>query len=150
MGHGWWRPSSSKLEPLLSFTIRDDPVKGVKDIGSFVGAANFYCRHVKNFTFASAILTDLIKKNASWRWGDAEKKAFQDLKGKLKEVSVLGVPKPVREIIKITDACDIGGGGSLYQWQRLSQEVFASVEADYHTLGVDTRGYLKHPYPEDG
>ena len=50
----------------------------------------------------------------------------------------------------ITDACDIGGGGSLYQWQRLSQEVFASVEAEYRTLGMDTRVYLKHPYPEDG
>ena len=90
MGHGWWRPSSEKLEPLLSFTRRDDPVKGVKDIRSFVCAASFYRRQVKKLTFASAILTDLTKKNASWRWGDAEKKAFQDLKDKLKEVSVLG------------------------------------------------------------
>ena len=72
------------------------------------------------------------------------------MKDKLKEVSVLGVPKPVGEIIMITEACDIGGGGSLYQWQRLSQDIFATVEAEYRTLGVDTRGYLKHPYPEDG
>ena len=43
--------------------------KGLHDAHSFIGACNFYRRHIKNFTYTSAILTDLIKKSTTWRLG---------------------------------------------------------------------------------
>ena len=45
----------------------EDPKKGLHDVRTFIGACNFYRHHIKNFTYTSAILTDLIKKSTTWR-----------------------------------------------------------------------------------
>ena len=65
VGYGWWKPAASKMQPLQDMQIRDDPKKGLHDVRSFVGACNFYRRHIHNFTYSSAPLTDLIKKTYS-------------------------------------------------------------------------------------
>ena len=54
MGYGWWKPAESKMQPLQDMQIRDDPKKGLHDVRSFVGACNFYRRHIHNFTYSSA------------------------------------------------------------------------------------------------
>ena len=43
----------------------EDPKKGLHDVRSFIGACNFYRRHIKNFTYTNANLTDLIKKKST-------------------------------------------------------------------------------------
>ena len=43
----------------------EDPKKGLHDVRSLIGACNFYRRHIKNFAYTSAILTDLIKKRTT-------------------------------------------------------------------------------------
>ena len=68
VGYGWWKPAASKMQPLQDMQIRDDHKKGLHDVRSFVGACNFYRRHIHNFTYSSAPLTDLIKKTTPWRW----------------------------------------------------------------------------------
>ena len=60
VGYGCWKPAVSKMQPLQDMQIRDDPKKGLHDVGSFVGACNFYRRRIHNFTYSSAPLTDLI------------------------------------------------------------------------------------------
>ena len=47
----------------------EEPKKRLNDVRSFIGACNFYRRHINNFTYTSAILTYLIKKSTTWRWG---------------------------------------------------------------------------------
>jgi len=42
--------------------------------------ASWYRRFVENFSRISAPLTRLTGKNARWQWGEAEKRAFQQLK----------------------------------------------------------------------
>ena len=66
VGYGWWKPAASKMQPLQDMQIRDDLKKGLHDVRSFVGAYNFYRRHIHNFTYSSAPLTDLIKKTTPW------------------------------------------------------------------------------------
>ena len=56
-GYGWTKPAASKMQPL-----QDMQKKGLHDVRSFVGACNFFRRHIHNFTYSSAPLTDLIKK----------------------------------------------------------------------------------------
>ena len=51
--YGWWKPATSKMQPLQDMQIRDYPEKGTCD---------FYRRHIHNFTYSSGPLTDLIKK----------------------------------------------------------------------------------------
>ena len=62
VGYGWWKPAASKMQPLQDVQICDYPKKGLQDVRSFVGACNFYMRHIHNFTYSSAPLTGLIKK----------------------------------------------------------------------------------------
>ena len=97
------------MQPLQDMQIRDDPKKGLHDVRSFIGACNFYRRHIHNFTYSSAPLTDLIKKTNPWRWTDKEEACFQELKRKISSTNCLGVPRPKDEIILVTDACDVGG-----------------------------------------
>ena len=65
--HGWLTPEASKAKPLMDAEGRhEDPKNGLHDACSFIGACNFYRRHIKIFTYTSAILTDLIKKSTTW------------------------------------------------------------------------------------
>ena len=89
----------------------EDPKKGLHDVRSFIGACNFYRRHIKNFTYTSAVLTDLIKKSTTWRWGPQEQQAFDELKDKVANAKCLGVPRAQGEIILVTDASNVGGVG---------------------------------------
>ena len=110
VGYGWWKPAASKMQPLQDMQIRDDPIKGLHDVRSFVGACNFYRRHIHNFTYSSAPLTDLIKRTTPWRWTVREEEWFQELKKKIASSNCLGVPRPKGEIVLNTDASDVGGG----------------------------------------
>ena len=114
VGYGCWKPAASKMQPLQDVQIRDDPIKGLQDVWSFIGACTFYRRHIHNFTYSSAPLTDLVKKTNPWRWTDQEEACFQELNKKISSPNCLGEPHPKGEIILVTDACDVGGGGVPY------------------------------------
>ena len=48
VGYGWWTPAASKAKPLMDAKVRhEDPKKGLHDVRSFIGACNFYRRHIK-------------------------------------------------------------------------------------------------------
>ena len=137
VGYGWWTPAASKAKPLMDAKVRhEDPKKGLHDARSFIGACNFYRRHIQNFTYTSAILTDLIKKSTTWRWGPQEQQAFDELKDKVANAKCLGVPRAQGEIILVTDASSVGGGGTLYQWQALEKEEFDSAIFQWGTEGL--------------
>ena len=103
VGYGWWKPAVSKMQPLQDMQIRDD-------VRTFVGGCSFYRRHIHNFTYTSAPLTDLIKKTTPWRWTARGKECFQELKKKIASSNCLRVPRAKGEIVLITDASDVGEG----------------------------------------
>ena len=111
---------------------------------NFNVAYNFYRRHIHNFTYSSAPLTDLIKKTKAWRWTDKGEACFQELKKKTSCTNCLGVPRPKGEIILVTDACDVGGVGTLYQWQKLNPAELSHCQ--FQTSGLNCNGTLKHDY----
>ena len=61
----------------------------------------------------------------------------------------LGVPRAQREIILVTDASNVGGGGTLSQWQALGEEAFDSAISQWGTEGLNRDGTLKHSCPDD-
>ena len=61
-----------------------------------MGACKFYKRHIHNFTYSPASLTDLIKKTTLWRWTGREEESFLELKRKIAFSNCLGVPRPKR------------------------------------------------------
>ena len=100
--------------------IRDDPEKGLHNVRSFSSVCSFYGRHIHNFTCSSAPLIDLLKKTNPWRWTKKMEACFEKLKKKISATNCLGVPRPNNKIILVTDACDVGWAGTLYQWPELN------------------------------
>ena len=143
-------PSGLEGQTLMDAKVRhEDPKKGLNDVRSFIGACNFYRCHIKSFTYTSAILTGLIKKSTTWRWGPQEQQAFDELKDKVANAKCLGVPRAQGEIILVTNASNVGGGGTLFQWQALEKEEFDLAFSQWGTEGLNRDGTLKQSYPDD-
>ena len=140
VGYGWWKLAASKMQPLHDMQIRDDPKKGPHDVRSFVGACNFYRPHIHNFTYSSAPLTDLIKKTTPWRWTTRVEECLQELKKEIASSNCLGVTRPEGEIVLITDASDVGGAGTMYQWQEHNPTEL--THCHYRTSGLNRNGSL--------
>ena len=50
-GYCWWTPAASKAKPQMDAKVRhENPKKGLHDIRSFIGACNFYRRHIKSLS----------------------------------------------------------------------------------------------------
>ena len=145
VGHGLLKAAASKLQPLRDMQMRDDPKKDLHNVPSFIGACNFYRRHIHNFTYSLAPVSDLIKKTNPWRWTEKEEACFQGWKKKISCTNYLGLPRPNGEIILITHACDVGEGGTQYQWQKLNPPELSHCQC--HTSGLNRDGTLKHDYP---
>ena len=141
VGWGQWRPSSKRVQ-----AIQKAEVHNLRDLRAFLGATNFYRRHCKNFTYSSAPLTDLLKKNAKWRWGEVEQRAFDELKSKIAAMEVLGVPRPIGELVMVTDSSNIGGGSTIFQWQALDPQ---QIPEQFGTFGVAQDRTFKHNYPDN-
>ena len=67
------------------------------------------------------------------------------MKKKISSTNCLGVARPKGEIILLTDACDVGEGGTLYQWQELNPAELSHCQ--FQTSGLNRDGTLKHHYP---
>ena len=125
--------------------IRDNPKKGLPDVRSLIGARNFCRRNIHNLIYSSARVTYFIKKTKHWRWTDKEEVCFQELKKKISSTNCLGVPRLKGKIILVTDACNLGRGGTLYQWQELTPAELSYCQ--FGTSGLNRDGTLKHDYP---
>ncbi|GJR38014.1 reverse transcriptase domain-containing protein [Tanacetum coccineum] len=84
--------------------IHVDPakIKAVKDwaspttpteIHQFLGLADYYRRFIKDFSKIAKSLTELTQKNKKYIWGENQESAFQLLKQKLCEASILALPE---------------------------------------------------------
>ena len=127
----------------------EDPKEGLHDVRSFIGACNFYRRHIQNYTYTSAILTDFLKKGTTRRWGPQQQQGFDEIKDKVANAKCLGMPRAQGENILVTDASNVGGGGTLFQWHTLKKEEFDSATSKLGTDGLYPDGTLNHSYPDD-
>ena len=75
-----------------------------------------------------------------------EKEKFQELRSKLASVAELGVPRSSGQILLVTDASDVGGGASIFQWQSVHKE---ESHVNFATTGVKPDETFKHEYPEN-
>jgi len=77
--------------------------------------------------------------------GPIGRSQIQELKDKLATLTSIGVPNSQGEMVLVTDACDIGGGPTLFQWQQLDK---AQIPHQFHTSGMAPDGKFVHNYLE--
>ena len=158
------------VDPDKVRVVRDwAPLQDVADVRSFLGLAGFYRRFIPDFGRVAAPLTELTKETVAWRWGDAEQRAFAELKRLLTEAPVLALADPSKPFVVYTDASGYAIGAALMQDQgrglqpvsflsaKMSpqetrypvheQELLALVYALKHWRYYLMGGTMEHPMP---
>lgn len=85
----------------------------MKEVRGFLGLAGYYRKFVRNFGVTSLPLTDLLKKQAVFRWTPLENEAFLSLKQSLISAPVLALLDFSCTFEIETDASDRGIGAVL-------------------------------------
>ena len=107
------QPNEAKITAVKEFP-RPQSVKQVK---SFLGLANFYCRHIPNMAALSRPLTNLTRKENLQRfvWSPECTAAFEEIKERLATAPLLHPPNMDKEFFLWTDASAKGFGAVLEQ-----------------------------------
>nr|GEU53338.1 reverse transcriptase domain-containing protein [Tanacetum cinerariifolium] len=74
------------------------------EIHQFLGLAGYYRIFIKDFSKIAKSLTELTQKNKKYIWGEDQEIAFQLLKQKLYEASILALPEGNNDFVVYCDA----------------------------------------------
>ena len=97
----------------IETVVKWKPLRHLKDVQTFLGFANFYRRFVLGYSSIVAPLTELTKKNVTFRWTDPEIKAFQSLKNAFISAPILRHFDADKKFMVETDASDYVSAGIL-------------------------------------
>jgi hypothetical protein len=104
-------PTGIRMDPEKVKVVAEwrEPVN-VKGIQSFIGFANFYRRFIRDFSKITTPLTKLTRKDVTWKWDDAAKSAFEQLKWAMISEPILRHFDPAKPLTLETDASDYAIG----------------------------------------
>lgn len=105
------RPDPNKVRARKQFPRP----KNEKNIKQFLNLAGYYRRFIKNFSKIAKPLTDLLKKDNKFEWGDVQQKIFNDLRTALLTEPILQYPDFTKPFNLTTDASGHAIGGVLSQ-----------------------------------
>ncbi|KAF4525687.1 hypothetical protein B566_EDAN015208 [Ephemera danica] len=92
-GQGQRAPDPEKASALQNYP----QPKNVKGIQRFLGAVGSYKTYVPNFSLISEPLTQLLRKDVKWIWGESQESSFQSLKDAFHDGTSLALPDMERE-----------------------------------------------------
>ncbi|KAD4179144.1 hypothetical protein E3N88_27735 [Mikania micrantha] len=101
----------AKIDAVKNWSTPKTPT----EIRSFLGLAGYYRRFISNFSRIAVPLTALTQKNRPYEWGPKQEEAFQTLKQKLCDASVLTLPDGNDDFVVYCDASNLGLGCVLMQ-----------------------------------
>jgi hypothetical protein len=101
----------SKVQEVLDWKF----TKSVTQIRSFLGLAGYYHRFIPNFSKIAKPMTQLLEKEAKFKWSPQCEEAFLTLKKLLTTAPVLAQPDIEKSFDVYCDASGTGIGGVLMQ-----------------------------------
>lgn len=105
------RPGTRKTDAVSKFP---EP-KNQHEVRQFLGLSGFFRRFIKGYALIASPLSDLLRKDSPWKWGESQQRAFNDIKKMLTERPLLALYDPKAETQLHTDACKSGVAGILLQ-----------------------------------
>ncbi|KIH57143.1 integrase core domain protein [Ancylostoma duodenale] len=127
------RINPSKIEKILKYPVPSS----VTAVKSFLGAASYFRRYIRNFAKIAEPLTRITSKHhKNFRWGDEQQKAFQELKQRLTSAPVLASPRTGHPYQIHTDASMKAVAGTLLQENPETGEI--------HPIAFTSRCLNKH------
>lgn len=91
------------------------PPKSAKGIKSFLGMTGFFRKFIKNYAKIAAPLTRLLKKEATFVWGEEQQTAWEALKHALTVAPTLIHPDVNKQFTLMTDSSSYAIGSILCQ-----------------------------------
>ena len=89
--------------------------KNIQELRRFTVIVSWYRRFIPNASAIASPLNKLTRKQSKWHWGEAQQKAFDELKKKLTLAPVLACPDFTKPFVLQTNASDDGLGAMLTQ-----------------------------------
>ena len=128
----------------LAAVKNSQPPKNVHQIRQFLGLANFFRTHIRNFSLISSPLNNLTRKDVAWRGGPLPPdalNAFNELRSALCSEPIVNYPRKDRPYSVIVDAAlgndkNDGGIGCI-----LCQ---ADEKGELHVIAYASRALSKH------
>jgi len=115
LGHNIGQGGISPVEAKVSCIDAMPAPTNVSELRSFLGMANYYRRHILDFSKTARPLNQLLKKEAGWEWGAAQREGWEGLKAALKSAPVLQAPVKGLPYQLATDWSSSGMGAVLSQ-----------------------------------
>ena len=105
------QPQPKKVEAIL----RIAPPRTKRQLRHFLGMVNFYRDVWRRRSHTLAPLTSLVGKDAKWKWGPEQQKAFDDMKRIISQQTLLNYPDFNKTFHIYTDASDYQLGAVIMQ-----------------------------------
>ena len=113
-------------DPAKVAKVRDCPRPVNKtEVRSVVGMFSYYRRFIPHFSETAKPLIELTAENRPFTWGEAQDKAFQEMKTALVQAPILAHPRHEGLFVLDTDASDDGIGAVLSQEQDGEERVIS-------------------------
>ena len=132
------RPDPEKIK-----SIADWPVPTcVKDLRKWLGLANYLHKYTKNYAHLVHPLTQLLRNDTPWKWGDDQQIAFDAIKKSLQEAPILALPDYSKTFHVVCDASNFAIGCALMQHDDDGRERVVSYQS--RQLRPAERNYPVH------
>ncbi|WVZ70928.1 hypothetical protein U9M48_019557 [Paspalum notatum var. saurae] len=82
-----------KVSAVVNWEIPRTP----REIRGFLGLAGYYRRYIENFSKVAKPMTSPLEKDATFKWTEARRKAFDELKKRLTTAPILVLPDPAKK-----------------------------------------------------